>query len=205
MPDMPLPDLDLYLAHGFRHSPLVWSQLAARGADLVAAERVWQRVCAGDTRRIEDLRLATYTALYGAPNATRSRMSTGHGGSALVPGPEYAWTLSLWPAHEWVCVDVGRAQIVVPVGLKRTAPDRPTRLSPLSMEAASAVLRIGHHTVDDVRAVLGTPQQADGWSPEDEFGYDLPDGSVLKCVLVHGLLAALHHLSERPADWPSRV
>jgi hypothetical protein len=183
----PLPNLDLYLAHAFIRHPEVWAELASRGADQAAAEAAYHRIRSRDTHKVYDRTLATYTDWFGPPASTRE--------------DTYLWSLALWPDHQWRCNQLDVRQIVWTHGIELRTPRQLARITSLSLTAASNVLRVGYDTLHEVESALGDPDVSEGgWSPQDDLLYDLPDGSVLHCVLEHRILVQLELLTERP-NW----
>ena len=76
--------------------------------------------------------------------------------------------------------------------IARRVPRQPERVSPLSVDGAKRALRFGYDTFADVRAALGDTPKEDGWWPWESFEYDLPDGSPLLCVFMHGILVDIN-------------
>jgi hypothetical protein len=200
--DVTLPQLDLQLAWAFRDFPVVWDRLAARGALLSDVEQAWRRHLhlrnAGQTL----LTLEEHAEIYGV----QPREESGDGVVRL------RWPLTLWPEYElagFFARDTG----VVEEGLRFREPPVVERAAePLTLEQATAILRLGEHTEVEVAAALG-PGDADvhnGWSPEALFYYRLGDGRSLQCRTVHGLLVELvavdaHRASdERVEEVPAR-
>ena len=175
---MALPILDLYLARGFIPYPVVWSQLAAQGADPVLAEETWMRFL----NTLRPTNIETYTQAFGPPFEERDGC--------------YVWPLTLWPDHRWVVgfQDIPSLGPNAPLGvceIARRVPARPERVSPLSVDGARRALRLGYDTTAEVQAALGDAPKYDGWWPWDSWEYDLPDGSPLQCEFAHNVLVAI--------------
>lgn len=177
--DMAPSTLDLYLAHAFIGYPAIWAELESRGADVVEARHVWRWIYDMSTHRLQDNTLAKHVDLFGPPSEVRDRLNL--------------WSLSLWPDHQW-SLSYGEVDwAVTSIGLVRRAPRQPDGRS---------ALRIGSDTFAEVRAVLGDAPNSDGWWPWDEWEYDDPDGSVLRCDFVHGLLVAISRQTRTSPDRP---
>jgi len=185
------PQLDLQLAWAFREFPVVWNRLAANGVQLTDVERAWTRHLhmrnAGQTL----LTLEEHAAFYGVKPLEEPDLEV----------VRLRWPLALWPEYElagFFAPDTG----VVEEGLRFREPPVVARASePLSVEQATALLRLGEHTEVELIDVLGPgdPDVGNGWSPESFFYYDLADGRSLQCLTVHGLLVEVTTLDARPA------
>ncbi|MFL5617186.1 MAG: hypothetical protein ACJ79A_02185 [Gemmatimonadaceae bacterium] len=190
------PQLDLQLAWAFRDFPVVWGRLASRGVELADVGRAWTRHLhmrnAGQTL----LSLEEHAAFYGVePRQERERDVV-----------RLRWPLTLWPEYElagFFAPDTG----VVEEGLRFREPPLVGRASgPLTLDQATALLRLGEHTEVELSDVLGPgdPDYGNGWSPESYFYYDLADGRSLRCLTVHGLLVELVAIDARPARMIAR-
>lgn len=186
----PLPDFDLYLAYAFIKHPRAWAELASRGVGRATVEEAYHRTRSKDTHDVTDQTLATYTDWFGPPASSREGT--------------YLWSLTLWPDHHYRCNQLEVRNIVWRYGIELRTPRELAPIAPLSFAAATAALRIGYDTLHEVEAALGHPDDSEGgWSPQDDLLYDLPDGSVLHCVLEHRVLVELELLTERPS-WAPR-
>jgi len=169
----------------------VWDRLAGSGVELSDVERAWARHLhmrnAGQTL----LTLEEHAAFYGVkPQEDPEREVV-----------RLRWPLTLWPEYElagFFAPDTG----VVEEGLRFREPPAVARASePLTVEQATALLRLGEHTEVELVEALGPgdPDDGNGWSPESLFYYDLADGRSLQCLTVHGLLVEVTTLDARPA------
>jgi hypothetical protein len=169
--------LDLYLAAAMGSGSEVEQLLAPYGMDLSHARAIKSQL---DRARPDDPRkvpLSWLTSSFGRP--------------ARVQQDVWFYGLTLWPAHEFAwyistAQRVGGGEFIL-LG-NETLPS----WIPVSVEAARATFRPGHHTGKQVRQVLGEPDLELSWYPEEGWYYGpMHDGQDLVFVFDYGLLRTI--------------
>jgi hypothetical protein len=199
--DMPIVQptrLDLILAHAFQVWPAVWERLVRAGVDPAAVEAAWARYRdARDGVPAGRVTASDYARFYEAePRRSPDRPT------------ELCWAPALWPAHEWVCVEIAELGAVFYVGLRFRQPPRLEGIrTPYTLADVETALRMGEQTETEMEALLG-PADADefnGWSSEATYYYPLADGGVAEITTVHRVVVAVRRLAARPAHWSSEA
>lgn len=148
IPNRRVPTLDLYLASTMRAGERLEHRLAYLGVDSVTLALTRSDLLSSGFDDPARVTPASVRTAFGEPSSSNGNMLW--------------YDLVIWPAHRfgWKVLPHGR---LAHAGFAlREDPELP-RWVPNTLAAVQGVLEVDHHTLREVRQLLGEPESTDEW------------------------------------------